>query len=155
VNWIGTLPLALGIWLFFVTGIGSYWFHPKSLSIVRQNRAVALSYYACGPLAYLPVPLFCFATHWFLESENMMGRGGFFQLAWILFFGWMFGPLLLLPFYVNTLRLLQRTTQAGAGRVVLAAVGIPISWALCAIFTFGLFPWIVGYGRLVWQSFVE
>ena len=36
--------------LFLATGVHAYWLHPKHLSIERQNRAVALGYYACGPL---------------------------------------------------------------------------------------------------------
>src|SRR5205823_2812668 len=49
-------PLVLnliGLLLFFIllTGVGSYFFHPRRLAVLRQNRAVALSYYACAPLA--------------------------------------------------------------------------------------------------------
>jgi hypothetical protein len=43
---------AAGLWLslFFATGLHTYWLHPRHLSVERQNRAVALGYYACGPL---------------------------------------------------------------------------------------------------------
>lgn len=39
--------------LFLATGVHTYWLHPKHLSIERQNRAVALGYYACGPLMWV------------------------------------------------------------------------------------------------------
>ena len=37
------------------TGLPSYFFHPRRLPIERQNRAIALSYYGSGPLAFLPL----------------------------------------------------------------------------------------------------
>jgi hypothetical protein len=49
--------ICIALFLFGMTGVASYFFHPKSLSIVRQNRALALSYYACGPLAYMPLTI--------------------------------------------------------------------------------------------------
>jgi hypothetical protein len=45
------------IYLFAVGGIVSYFFHPKRLTVVRQNRAIALSYYSCAPIAYTPLTL--------------------------------------------------------------------------------------------------
>ncbi len=51
----------VGVWLAVHTsaGVCTYWFHPRSLPVEQQNRAVALAYYACGPLALLPVPIAC------------------------------------------------------------------------------------------------
>jgi len=55
---IGLLFAAGCIWLFLfcASGVGSYFFHPRHLSVTRQNRAIALSYYACAPLALTWVP---------------------------------------------------------------------------------------------------
>ncbi|HEX5242188.1 MAG TPA: hypothetical protein VFW23_02920 [Tepidisphaeraceae bacterium] len=46
------------IWLFFflITGLNSYFFHPAHLPIEQQNRAVAMSYYASGPLSWVVGP---------------------------------------------------------------------------------------------------
>lgn len=46
------------IWLFFflITGLNSYFFHPAHLPIEQQNRAVAMSYYGSGPLAWIVGP---------------------------------------------------------------------------------------------------
>lgn len=49
------IGLLLWAWLHACTGAHSYWFHPKRLARERQNRAVALSYYACAPLLLLPI----------------------------------------------------------------------------------------------------
>ena len=56
------LPLGAGcLWLFLftATGAASYFFHPRSISIERQNRAITLSYYACAPLALTPIVALC------------------------------------------------------------------------------------------------
>ena len=37
--------------LLALTGIPSYFFQPRYLSVKQQNRAIALSYYGCAPLA--------------------------------------------------------------------------------------------------------
>src|SRR5207248_9544707 len=49
--------LALFLFLKAIAGVQSYFFHPSWLPVVRQNRAVALSYYACAPLAWTPISL--------------------------------------------------------------------------------------------------
>ena len=41
----------LALFLVASTGVASYFFHPRVLSVRQQNRAVALSYYGCAPLA--------------------------------------------------------------------------------------------------------
>ena len=38
-----------------LSGLASYFFHPHDLPVERQNRAIALSYYAWSPLAWMPV----------------------------------------------------------------------------------------------------
>jgi hypothetical protein len=46
----------LGLLLFLITATGmpSYFCHPRSLPIERQNRAIALSYFTSAPLALMP-----------------------------------------------------------------------------------------------------
>ncbi|MDO8631143.1 MAG: zinc ribbon domain-containing protein, partial [Phycisphaerales bacterium] len=50
--------LHVGFLLFLVaaTGAPSYFFHPRDVPIAQQDRAIALSYYACGPLSLLFLP---------------------------------------------------------------------------------------------------
>jgi len=50
--------LHLGFLLFFAaaTGLPGYFFHPRGVPRAQQNRAIALSYYACGSLSLLLVP---------------------------------------------------------------------------------------------------
>lgn len=49
-----TAHVALLLLLAAATGVPSYLFHPKWMPIVAQNRSIALSYYACAPLALMP-----------------------------------------------------------------------------------------------------
>jgi hypothetical protein len=44
------------LYLVALTGVPSYFFHPKDAPIPLQNRAIALSYYTCAPLALTAVP---------------------------------------------------------------------------------------------------
>jgi hypothetical protein len=56
-------PVAIGdfmlvgllLFILFASGMPSYFCHPKTLSIERQNRAIALSYFACAPLGVMPL----------------------------------------------------------------------------------------------------
>lgn len=74
------LVLIASVWLFFflLTSLNSYFFHPAHLSIEQQNRAVAMSYYASGPLAWIVGPsllvlfaLFIQRTDW---ARAVIGR---------------------------------------------------------------------------------
>ena len=60
---IAALMPVIPVWLFMTafTGAHMYWFHPKSLSVQQQNRAVAVSHYACAPLVGLVPAVILFA----------------------------------------------------------------------------------------------
>src|SRR6185312_6595827 len=49
-------------------GAASYFFHPREMSAARQNRAIAISYYAGAPFAWLWVPATMFAIGWGILS---------------------------------------------------------------------------------------
>lgn len=51
------LNLALLLALAALTGLPSCFFHPRAAPLALQNRAVALSGYACAPLGWLPLAL--------------------------------------------------------------------------------------------------
>jgi hypothetical protein len=68
-------PLAsvnVGFLMFMVamTGVMSSFFHPRRLALEQQNRAVALSYYACAPVALSVVPLTLIAGALFASSSR-------------------------------------------------------------------------------------
>lgn len=54
---MAVMHLVLLLYLLAVTGVPSYFFHPKRLRVDLQNRAIALSYYASGALAISAFPI--------------------------------------------------------------------------------------------------
>ena len=101
-----------GLWCFLyaLTGIHTYAFHPRSLPLERQNRAVALSYYACAPLAALPVlamiMAMAFVASGFIDSSS---------------FGW-----------YDTAGLIVTIVWVGLGFGILAA-WIRVTWVLARL----------------------
>lgn len=61
--------------LICLTGLPSYFFHPRGLPVQLQNRALALSYYAAAPLACAPlVPLLYVASRFALPLSEPLGN---------------------------------------------------------------------------------
>lgn len=54
------VQIVLAVWLLALPGLGSYFFQGRQLTTLQENRAIALSYYAWGPLAwsFLALPPF-------------------------------------------------------------------------------------------------
>jgi len=140
------LVVAVSGWLFLLTatGVASYFFHPKSLSVSRQNRAIAISYYACAPLSTLVLTLmllgaaalvnqYCqqipIGSSW-LEPvvpglEIAAGLLALLQIG-----GWVF----------TTLVLLKKSTVCGATRLTALGAGLPVCWAILAALFLGVLP---------------
>jgi hypothetical protein len=150
----GVLPLALFLAAVFVTGVASYWFHPKHLPVVRQNRAIALSYYACAPLAFAAIPV---ALAFAIVAMKIAGLDNQANASWtvvrVLEIALVItSSLILAAFWRSTMSLLRHTTQSGPGRLTLAALLIPLKWLLLAVVTLFAVPWVIGYLRLVITS---
>jgi hypothetical protein len=149
------LPLALFVGASLVSGVASYWFHPKGLPVVRQNRAIALSHYACAPLFFLPVPAIAFMLVALLQQIALQdpSRTGFGPF--VTFFTTT-GVVTLVAvaglFLRSTLVLLRRTTHSSLTRVAVAGVVLPVLWFLCAVLALVVLPWVVGFVRLVITS---
>jgi hypothetical protein len=102
------------------TGLPSYFFHPRSQPIERQNRAVALSYYSCAPLGLGPLV--------FLESvvgALVWGTGDREYLTWLI------AALLALTLLIwcwVVWSLLARRALMGGGRRLLMTWILPLLW---------------------------
>lgn len=142
------LPLAILLFFLLLTGVASYWFHPRSLPVVAQNRAVALSHYACAPLVFLWLPAVVTSAILLAPKELTVSRIylllGFIDLLLV--------PLIPIACYVVTLRLLRLATGARVRRMILAACVIPASWAMSAVLALAIVPWLVGFAWLVIDS---
>jgi len=148
------LPLAVLIVSVLVTGLSSYWFHPAALSVVRQNRAVALSYYACGPLALVSIPMLAALGVFVMKEAGLDDEA---NASWAVvrvveIIGVVSALAVLGATWRSTMVLLNRTTRPSSGRLMLAGLLIPLKWALCAAGVLLTFPWLVGTVRLVITS---
>ena len=147
------MPLAFFLATAMVTGVASYWFHPKGLPVVRQNRAIALSHYACAPLSFLPVPAAAFIAVGLIELALTDSDKGFGPLiATLLSVGSVSLGVIAILFMRSTLVLLRRTTHSSHTRVATAGVVLPVLWALCGVLALVVVPWVVGFIRLVITS---
>jgi len=147
------LPVGVLITFALITAAPSYWFHPASLPIVRQNRAVAISAYLCGPLLWIAL-LVCAALgvmalmwaksadepslQWTLEL--LLVLMGLAALALVLLLGW------------NTMRVLSRTTRPSMGRFILAGLVFPVCALLAIVIGLGVFPSFAGFIWLMIDS---
>ena len=144
------LPLMLlgcTISLLAITGIPSYFFHPGRLSIPQQNRAIALSYYTCAPLA-LTIAL-VYASIGLSFVASMVSERFFHDHATLIMASTIALPcaafVLLLYFLLNASVLLKRATGAGVLRQAMLLVTMIASMALLGpVIVLGIL-WIAAY----------
>jgi len=121
------------LFLAAATGVPSCFFHPKALPVEMQNRAVALSYYTCWPLALLVVPL----LFWSLRDPYPPPR-------WLVLCG-LVSLLVPLLWWGDLWQTARRVMRPHPLRLVLVAICVPILWALLAALTLLAFPAVVFY----------
>jgi len=118
-------------WLLFLaaaTGVPSYFFHPREVPVQQQNRAVALSYYASGPLVFLAVPLLT------CTAGILTGRITVVPLSMALAVLTVTLPIgAITPWWFDLIHLARRLVPQRPQRAVYLAVGVPILWGLLAI----------------------
>ena len=126
---VAVASLLLGVT--FVCRAGSWLFHPRDQPIVRQNRAVALSYYACAPLALTPlVAPFAAYAYWSAGVTRVWGPNMPAVHPKLAMLGYALPLLLLVWVWTCNLVLLRRTSGCGAGRVIVMAVVLPAIWVV-------------------------
>jgi hypothetical protein len=136
--------------IYALTGVHTYWFHPRHLPIERQNRAVALSYYACAPLALLaPGMLMLVAAA--VCAAMFDGRRVAFRPLWgvvplLLVLGWGLVVLLAVVGFLRTCLSIARHA-GGRGMIVLAVMiaALPLIWAALLVLIMVLIPAAVVY----------
>ena len=121
------IPLAVLIAMISVTGVASYWFHPKWLPVVRQNRAVALSYYGCAPLALASVPVLLFIAGWAMTEAGLDNEASAtWAVVRVVAIGTVLSGLGVVALaWRSTMVLLRRTTRLGMGHPWLAGGADP------------------------------
>jgi hypothetical protein len=149
----GIAPLALAVMLLLLSGVASYYFHPKSVSVPLQNRAIALSYYASAPLVLLPIAVGLALLGVQLHELFWAKRIGFSLVAGVSIVAILFPVLSLVGWWLTTLRLHRRIVHQYGGGSILLALTLPLVWVLCIAFALGGFIWTIGYFVLVIRSF--
>jgi len=113
------------LYLAAITGVPSYFFHPRGIPVALQNRAIAMSYYACGPLALTALPGAAAIVAILLRGEGYLGLAA--QLfAIVLPFA------LLIIWLIDLLHISRRVMPQYRGRTYLILVCVPALWAVLA-----------------------
>ncbi len=155
VQWLGWPVMLVSIWLFLIQAMGvcSYFFHPKWLPKVQQNRAVAMSYYACAPWAYLLPAAVIAAAMLFIEAAN--GHDAPIQIVGIV------SVVVVSIVAVQSLliwflpyKLLRRRFHCGSARLLLLNATIPVALALLAVLTVGLINLAYWGGALMLMTLI-
>jgi hypothetical protein len=122
-----------------LSGLPSYLFHPRHLSPEQQNRAIAMSYYACAPLAFvawtLPMyalgVLLAMADGWAYDSPPWLAltvTASAFILWWL-----------------HLVRLGRTLLHRRWARIRVALL-VPVLWLVVGVVIVGGLPWLVLYG---------
>lgn len=137
-----SVPLLLA-----VTGVHTYWLHPRHLSVEQQNQAVALGYYAAAPLVFLPVAALIAGGGSVAAGigAQLYGVGAEVVAMVLVLVSW--APLLAVP--VALLRVMLVMGRYAARRETLGltvmGVSLPMLWLALAAITLLLIPALVGY----------
>lgn len=144
-----SLP-ALAAW----TGIPSYFFHPRSLSIDRQNRAIALSYYATAALALSPLgPIALFAG---ILIRRFAPNVEVDYIGWIaILVGLLFPLVVTLLYLAEIVGLAVRLLPSGRGYGYRVGLIVPVLWLLVGVLIFVGIPALVACAFLVALRFIQ
>lgn len=156
--WVWPVVLAhmlLLCFLFAATGVHTYWFHPRSVTLRRQNRAVALAYYCCAPLAWTPLAFMLFGIGAVLDVFDWsFGSAG--QEVWVAHIAATFGAaVVVLQFtllWTLPTVLLRKAVRTGGARETVLAVALPLLWLALAVLIFVAVPAAIAFAVLAFDS---
>ena len=141
------------LFMFAATGAASYFFDRAPVSAQRQISAVALSNFACAPIAFfLPLVLVLWGLISLLLFDRWLARQ--WQIdRW-------FGPAVLvaatvsiLAYWWNLTQLARRVIPQLKRRRLALVVGLPVLWIGLGVILLGLLPLSVLYILIVIFSF--
>ncbi len=131
------------LFLAAATGLPSYFFHPSSMPVRLQNRAIAMSYYACAPivLTFIPVGLAMIATVEAVDSSSSSTTDS--TWPWRAVSAGIAALLIVLQWLAILERLVRRTTLDSNLRRVPLQLSLPVPWAVAAGLTMVGLPLVV------------
>lgn len=135
---IAVLHLSFVLCLAAVTGVPSYFFHPRGLRVESQNRAIALSYYACGPLAISLFPIAAGVASGLIGLDHKFGL--FLALLCVTV------PCgQLIAWLLDLIHLAHRLMPQFGSRAALVGCCVPILWLILTGFILFGIPAIAAY----------
>jgi len=145
--WVASLwHASVVLLLAAVTGVPSYFFHPRDIPIEQQNRAVALSYYACGPLVFLGIPILTCAAAILTARWSERTTMVLIVLSVAL-------PIAAIaPWWLDLIHLARRLVPQRPQRAVYLGVGVPILWFFIALAILVGIPFVLFYFFLIVAS---
>jgi len=126
------------------TGVPSYFFQPRGVSVERQNRALALSYYGSAPLALVPLAAlaagraFVSPTEWSVHVS---------VVAAVLLLG-----IVLWAWLICLVRIAGQTLPDVKLQGVRIALGVPSLWIGLAAMTLVALPAVLLYALVIAYS---
>lgn len=127
-----------GCFLLFLaaaTGAPSYLLRSRRAPVQQRNNTIAMSYYACGPLALTVLPVVALSATF--VSYDRWAQQVAVLLAVLLIL------LVLLAWWVDLVRVARRAMPQIKTRRVMVAVTVPLLWLLVAGLTLVCLPLIV------------
>lgn len=140
------IAVAAYLWLALVlcTGMSGWFCAPRQMEIERQNRSIALSHYACAPLAWLRVPSVLVMISFLLTANDEPATdlaAGIVMIAACAAF--MLSLILWAVTVVGTIaRITGRSGSATAG----IAVALPLAWLIVPAVFIGTIVLTIAYG---------
>ena len=127
---VGWIVVAGAGWLYLmaVTALPSLFFHPRQLAVLRQNRAVALSYYASSaPLVWWWIPL-GIAVPGILIVNYLNSNSIFMVGSLLIFIGGGLALYLHFRMVIGPCQLIRAATQCSRARVWTMGLLVPLAW---------------------------
>jgi len=143
---VASIHVGYALFLAAATGVPSYFFHPKDLTLAKQNRAIAMSYYTCGPLATLIAPMLAVILSGFVSWQSLW-RSALITITMSL------TVLQAFAWYFNVIDWVRWLMPGRVLRTTIVGVAVPTLWFIVAWFTVVGFPLGVVYVALVVSSF--
>jgi len=131
----------LGVFLHAWTGVHTYWFHPRERSVEHQNRAIALSYYACAPLLLWWPGVLVFEAGVLVMrlADTMRSDTAFYGGIMLMGAGAAGVVIPAIMFLSNCLVLAKLAAGRSAGSLTAMSVLLPATWiALAALLVIGV-----------------
>lgn len=157
-GWV--IPVALTLFAFHLATVQRTVFRLRGKSVDLKRAAAAIGSYTSAPLLLIGPAMVLYETgRIIVRYQGSTSQPTRSSLLDVLMVGLMCGGglLLLISMALAHLRVGQwvaRITGGGSGRGFLAAGELALLWVIGAVLFLGLFPWCIGFGWIVFDSFL-